>query len=200
MFRAQPGYMLQSFHPNGAAEFSIEQPFTQQLSNSLSQSISRTGIDPLKTNIGKYQYGLGLGGNVENLSAGVHIPCQQQLGGSRSLDSLLHFPTVPSTRVSTRKRKRKPAKRKRKKRKKRKKSAAARVVGGRRKKKQAGGKRRKGAKKKKGIKRKAKKSTRGAGRKRKSKKKAPVKKRKAKRRRGRRKAPIIGTDEQQYIF
>ncbi len=108
MFRVQPGYMLQSFQPNGMAEFSIEQPFTQQLSNSLSQAIWRTGLDPLKTKIGKYQYGLGLGGNVENLSAGIHIPCQQQFGGARTLDSLLCFPPIPSssspsTRVSTRK-------------------------------------------------------------------------------------------------
>ncbi len=57
MFRAQPGYMLQSFQLNGTAEFSIEQLFTQQLSNSLSQAIWKTGIDPLKTQIGKYQYG-----------------------------------------------------------------------------------------------------------------------------------------------
>ncbi len=82
--------MLQSSQPNGAAEFSIAQPFTQQLSNSLSQTIGRTGIDLLKTNIGKYQYGLGLGGSVEKLSTSIHIPCQQQqqqLGGSRRLDS-----------------------------------------------------------------------------------------------------------------
>ncbi len=90
----QPGFMVQTPHPNIFNDYSVQGPFVSRMSSSLSQAISRTGMDPLRSTIGRWEYGLGGGG-----------------GGARSLDSILSFPAEVPTATNTVRRWRKTTKR-----------------------------------------------------------------------------------------
>ncbi len=152
-----PSFILTTLPPEIFNDFTIQKPFIAQMSSSLSNAISRTGLDPLKTPLGRWQYGMGAS------------QCGEGGGGARGLDSILTFPSVnTSASALTRiKRKRKKSvKKKKTKRKgagKRKKAPVAK----------RGGRRRKGKRKRKRKKvaRKRPAQARAAGRKRRAGKK-----------------------------
>ncbi len=78
-----PSFILTTLQPEIFNDFTIQKPFIAQMSSSLSNAISRTGLDPLKTPLGRWQYGMGASQCGEGGG-----------GGARSLDSILTFPSV----------------------------------------------------------------------------------------------------------
>ncbi len=92
----QPNFMLTPLRGVVFNDFTVQTPFVQCMSSDLSQSIARYGFDPLKTTLGRFQYGLGVDA----------APNAMSYGGMRDVASLLQFPSTTASPAMPRRRRR----------------------------------------------------------------------------------------------
>ncbi len=96
----QPNFMLTPLRGVIFNDFTVQTPFVQRMSSDLSQSIARYGFDPLKTTLGRFQYGLGVDA----------APNAFSYGGMRDMASLLQFPSATASPAAPRRRRRRKRK------------------------------------------------------------------------------------------